>query len=145
MTTCAHPRVMILLVGLLAGACGARPDPAARPAQQVVVWRAVGSWAGRGNTQTESFSSDTGALRVRWETRHEAAPGAGVFRLTAHSAISGRPLEQIVEHRGTGSGVGYVNQDPHVFYVAVESDHLDWAFSVEEAITGHVTSPSSSR
>jgi hypothetical protein len=58
--------------------------------------------------------------------------------MTAHSAISGRLLQPVVDHQGAGGGVAYVNQDPHVFYLMVESDHLDWKFSVEEAIAGTV-------
>ena len=46
-----------------------------------------------------------------------------------------------VDHRGAGSGVGYVNQDPHVFYLMVESDRVDWTVSVEEAVAGTVTAP----
>jgi opacity protein-like surface antigen len=121
----------------MAAACGGQASRADETPQRVVVWRAIGSWSGRGNRQTESFTSDTGALRVRWTTNREAP--AGAFRLTAHSAISGRLLEQVVDHRGAGSGVGYVNQDPHVFYLMVESDRLDWTFSVEEGIAGTVT------
>ena len=104
-----------------------------------MIWRAVGTWSGSGNRQTESFTSDTGALRVRWETK--AARGArdpGTFRLTAHSAVSGRVLQQVVEERGAGSGVDYVSQDPHVFYMSVESAGVDWKFSVEEGIAGEV-------
>jgi hypothetical protein len=123
----------------MAAACGGQASRADETPQRVVVWRAIGSWSGRGNRQTESFTSDTGALRVRWTTNREAPAGAGAFRLTAHSAISGRLLEQVVDHRGAGSGVGYVNQDPHVFYLMVESDRLDWTFSVEEGIAGTVT------
>jgi hypothetical protein len=113
-------------------ACGARADQP-KASEPAVAWRPLGSWSGHGNQQTESFTSDTGTLRVRWETTAESGdPGA--FRLTAHSAISGRPLQQVVDHRGIGSGVGYVQQDPHVFYVVVESNHVNWKFTVEEAV-----------
>ena len=102
-----------------------------------MIWRSVGSWSGHGNRQTESFTSDTGALRVRWETKATAgAPSEGTFRLTAHSAISGRILQQVVDERGAGSGVDYVSQDPHVFYISVEAAGLDWTFSVDEGIAG---------
>ncbi len=107
--------------------------------QRVVAWRTLGSWSGRGNGQTGSFTSDSGALRIHWTTSHEEPGRAGGFRLSAHSAISGRLLEQVVDHRGAGDGVGYVNQDPHVFYLMVESDHLDWKVSVEEAVAGTIT------
>jgi hypothetical protein len=118
--------------------CGrrARQPPAA--VERTVVWRQLGSWTGRGSTQTESFTSDTGALRVRWETSPAASAGAhaapGVFRLNAHSAISGRLMQQIVSHTGAGRGVDYVQQDPHVFYVVIDSADLNWRFTVEEAI-----------
>jgi hypothetical protein len=126
-----------LAFGLIAAACRGQAHPAGETPKQVVVWRAIGSWSGHGNRQTESFTSDTGALRIRW-TANRGEP-AGAFRLTAHSAISGRLLEQVIDHRGPGSGVGFVNQDPHVFYLMVESDRLDWTFSVEEGIAGTMT------
>jgi hypothetical protein len=130
------------LAGVAGSACRARSSSADEPSRQVVAWRKVGSWSGQGNAQTESFTSETGALRVRWEARAGSPPGsAGTFRLTAHSAISGRLLQQVVDQQGLGSGVGYIQQDPHVFYAVVESEHLDWRFTVEEAVAGDVTGP----
>jgi hypothetical protein len=130
---------VILVIGLTAAACrrpaADQPPPAT---QQVVAWRAVGSWSGHGDKQTGSFTSESGAFRVRWMTSAAGrSPGnGGTFRVTAHSAISGRLLEQVVDHMGAGSGLGYVNQNPNVFYLMVESDQLDWTLSVEEAIAG---------
>jgi hypothetical protein len=121
----------------VAGCRGYNATPAKREPQ--IIWRSVGSWSGTGNRQTESFTSDTGALRVRWETTAKpSAPPDSLFRLTAHSAISGRPLEQVVEFHGVGTGTGYVSQDPHVFYMLVESSGLNWQFTVEEGIAGEV-------
>ena len=135
-----HRVFVILILGLTAGACRPAVDQPPPVPQRVVAWRAVGSWSGHGNKQTESFTSDSGALRVRWTTTGTPSPGsAGAFRVTAHSAISGRLLEQVVDHAGAGSGVGYVNQDPHVLYLMVESDHLDWTVWVEEAFAGTVS------
>lgn len=120
------------------GGCRAGTDRPAKPAERAVAWHRLGAWAGRGNLQTESFTSDTGALRIHWETTPQAGNAGpartGGFRLTAHSAISGRPLQEVVDHAGVGSGVGYVQQDPHVFYVVVDSSGLNWMFTVEEAI-----------
>jgi hypothetical protein len=137
----AAPR--LLAVGLVAAAlaswaCGPRADSKPQGAARGVVWRPLGSWSGRGSLQTESFTSETGALRVRWETTRlpqtDSAVAPSVFRLNAHSAISGRLLQQVVEQAGAGSGVGYVQQDPRVFYVVVESNQLSWSFTIEEAI-----------
>jgi hypothetical protein len=127
--------------GLMAGACGRETGRAAAAPQQVVAWKSVGSWSGRGNKQTESFTSGSGALRIHWTTTLADPPSGttGGFRVTAHSAISGRLLEQVVDHQGAGGGIGYVNQDPHVFYLMVESDHVNWTLSVDEAIAGTVT------
>jgi hypothetical protein len=132
-----------VLVGMFAAAlassaCGPRANQAP-PAERSVAWRRLGSWSGRGSLQTESFTSDTGTLRVRWDTTSASGQGtapatAGSFRLEARSAISGRLLQEVVDHSGAGGGVGYVQQDPHVFYIVVESTQLNWAFTVEEAI-----------
>ena len=131
-----------LAVGLVAAAlascaCGPRANPKPQDAAPRVVWRPLGKWSGHGSLQTESFTSETGALRVRWETKlaeSDTPPVPGQFRLNAHSAISGRLLQPVVEQAGAGTGVGYVQQDPHVFHVVVESNQLNWTFTVEEAV-----------
>jgi hypothetical protein len=130
-----------LVAGLAAAAvtagCGPGTTQTPQGAARGVAWRPLGSWSGRGSLQTESFTSETGALRVRWETKAsnaEAPPAPGVFRLSAHSAISGRMLQQVVEQAGAGRGVGYIQSEPRVFYVVVDSNQLSWTFTVEEAI-----------
>jgi hypothetical protein len=117
-------------------ACRARADQKAEPAERTVVWRPLGSWSGNGSLQTESFTSDTGTLRVTWEAapKPPAAAKTPVFRLTAHSAISGRPLQQVADEPGGGTWIGYVQQDPHVFYMVVDAPGLAWKFTVEEAV-----------
>jgi hypothetical protein len=106
--------------------------PARTPA---VVWRTLGSWSGRGSMQTDPFISDTGSLRLHWETRNEAAPGTGTFRVTVHSDVSGRPLVLAVDARGVGSDNTYVSEDPRSFFLAVESANLDWTVAADEAVT----------
>jgi hypothetical protein len=137
--------VAAFVVAALSATAACRREAAPAKAEPQIIWRRIGSWAGRGNSQTESFAGDSGALRVRWETR--AGPGGadGRFRLTAHSAISGRPLEQVVDHGGAGAGVGYVSQDPHTFYMSVESTGLAWTFTVEEGIAGEVVGDATRR
>jgi hypothetical protein len=120
-------RALRLLFAVVFSACGTRASQPPQQTERTVVWHPLGTWSGHGNRQTESFTSDTGTLRVAWEA-------TGTFRLTAHSAISGRPLQQVVDHAGAGSGIGYVQQDPHVFYMVVEAGSVNWKFTVEEAI-----------
>ena len=130
--------LLVAVSALAAGGCRARADQPPAPAARTIAWHHLGKWSGHGNLQTESFTSDTGALRVRWETTPQAGDAGsaaqGGFRLTAHSAISGRPLQEVVDQTGLGNGVGYVQQDPHVFYVVVDSSHMNWTFTIEEAI-----------
>lgn len=132
--------IVMTALALLASACSSQSAPAPK---LVIVWHTIGSWSGHGNGQSESFTSDTGTLRVRWETSHEAPAHAGSFRLTAHSAISGRPLQVAVDRQGVGRGSSYIDEDPRVFYIVVESANVDWSFTVEEAVAGTVaeTSP----
>ena len=131
----ARGRLAVGLAGLLlTSACEA---PAARPVQQeVVIWKNLGEWSGRGNAQTESFIGLTGALRMRWRTSHEAPKGSGTFRLVLQSAISGRDLQAPVDQKGDGEGTVYAADDPRVFQISVESSNLDWWFTVEEALFG---------
>ena len=131
--------IAIMACAAVVSGCGSQSTPAAR---QVIVWQTVGSWSGHGNVQSESFTSETGALRVRWQTSNEGPAHAGAFRLTAHSAISGRPLQLAVDHRGVGGGTSYIGEDPRAFDVVVESANLDWSFTVEEAVVGTVTKTS---
>jgi len=119
---------------LVATGCG---EPQPRPApREVVVWKQLGSWSGRGNVQTESFVGLTGSLRFRWKTTHEDPKGQGRFKLILHSAISGRDLQEPVDEEGIGEGTAYAADDPRVFHVSVVSANLDWSFTVEEAAFG---------
>jgi hypothetical protein len=125
----------MLLTAIMAGGCGARADQTPKAAERTIVWHQLGSWSGHGNRQTESFTSDTGTLRIRWDATADAGTvGLPVLRLEARSAISGRLLQQVVDQAGPGSGLGYVHQDPHVFYIVVESNHVNWKFTVDEGI-----------
>lgn len=119
---------------LLAAACGAPP---AKPVpKEIVLWRELGSWSGRGNVQTETFLGLTGALRIHWKTTNEAPKDAGTFRLILASAVSGRDLLTAVNETGVGEGTAYAAEDPRIFHVVVESANLDWSFTVEEAAFG---------
>jgi hypothetical protein len=125
-------------LSLLFEACGGQPKPTTRDVQ---AWRKLGSWSGHGPISTEPFISDTGTLRLQWETRNEAAPGKGVFQITVYSDVSGRPLVLAVDHRGIGSNTVYVNEDPRPFYLGIESADLEWSVAVDEAIPATATDP----
>ena len=128
----ARARALVLLgVALLSASCR---DDGARARTPTVVWRKLGAWSGHGSMQTEPFISDTGSLRIRWETRHEAAPGTGTFRVTVHSDVSGRSLVVAVDVRGVGRDTAYVTEDPRPFFLAVESANLDWTIEAEEGV-----------
>ena len=123
---------LFVTAGLLPSACRDAPPHAGEP---VVVWRSLGFWSGRGSMQTDAFISDTGSMRLRWETRNESAPGAGYFRVTVHSDVSGRSLVDAVDVKGVGGATAYVTEDPRPFFLAVESANLDWSVTAEEAVS----------
>ena len=125
------PMLVVVGIALLNASCRDNVPRARTPA---VVWRTLGSWSGRVSMQTEPFISDTGSLRLRWETRNESAPGTGTFRVTLHSDVSGRPLVLAVDARGVGRDTTYVNEDPRSFFLAVESANLDWMVAAEEGV-----------
>jgi hypothetical protein len=127
---------------LVGGACRERASATAvTTGEHQTSWRKLGAWSGTGSQQTDSFTSDSGALRIHWKTT--AQPGSrqpGTFVLTLHSSISGRPLQVAVDQRGPGENTAYVSPDPHVFFAKIEATGLDWSFSVEEGYSGRVVS-----
>jgi hypothetical protein len=101
----------------------------------VVVWRQVGTWSGRGNKQTESFTSDTAGFRVRWTTTNETAPGTGTLKVIFRSGDSGREIIQAIDVRGTGSDEEIVAAErPRWYYLTIDSAGVDWTVSVDERI-----------
>ena len=117
-------------VVLLAACDSAAPKAAP---EMVAVTRSLGTWHGRGS-QTIGIVSESGRLKVRWEARNEWPAGAGTFRLTLHSAVSGRPIQLIADHRGNGHDSADVSDDPRPYNLQVESANLDWSITVEEVV-----------
>jgi hypothetical protein len=108
----------------------------------VSIWHKVGSWSGRGNIQTETFTSDTGAFRVTWETRNETAPGAGRLYAVFRSGDSGREIMDAVKTQGVGRGVEHVSAErPRWYYLSIDSANVDWAITVDEEIPGQAPQP----
>jgi hypothetical protein len=131
------------LVHVLAAALTAWSGDACRsqtpPTREVVVWRQVGSWSGHGNRQTESFTSDTGGFRVRWETRNETTPGAGTLKVLFRSGDSGRPIIDAVDVRGVGRDAVEVADNVRWYFLTIESANVDWTISVDERLRGRIT------
>lgn len=81
----------------------------------------------------------TGALRLRWQTRTTGAAGDASFKVWLYSAISGRPLQLVVDKTGAGSGTAHIADDPRVSYLVVESAQLDWTTALDEAVVASPT------
>jgi len=126
-----------LAIAVLTGACRSQSPPAGK---EVVIWRAVGSWSGRGNVQTESFTSNTGGFRLRWETKNETKPDAGRLKVTFHSTDSGRPIIEAVDVRGIGRDEAEVADYVRWYFLTIESSDVEWTVQVDERFRGQVTS-----
>jgi len=117
---------------------GCRDRQKPPPPDDAVVWHQVGSWSGRGNRQTETFTSDTGGFRVRWATKNETAPGAGTLKVIFRSGDSGREIIDAVDARGVGSDTAIVSAErPRWYYLTIDSANVEWTVSVDERIEGH--------
>ena len=117
------------LILILASACS---SPPAEPKQVVAVTRVVGSWSGHGTRTVGDVPSETGRFRIFWQTSNESPSGAGRFKLTLRSAISGRTIGIVADSKGTGSGTADFDEGPRTYDFLVESANLDWTFRVEE-------------
>jgi hypothetical protein len=48
------------------------------------------------------------------------------------SAVSGRPLQLVADHKGAGTGTAEFDEGPRTYDFLVESANVDWSFRVEE-------------
>lgn len=126
----------LIAFAIAAAACRSEAPPPRSPAQEVVIWKEVGSWSGRGNVQTETFTSDTGGFRVRWETRNESPPGAGRLKVVFRSSDSGRPIIEAVDVRGVGADQEEVADNVRWYFLTIESAAVDWTVHVDERLRG---------
>ena len=127
-------------------ACEGRSEPAELDAASSsdapapsTLWHPLGSWAGQGDRQTESFDVATGSLRLVWEARPTGAADSGRLRVSLHSAISGRPLETVVDSRGAGVDSVRFAAGPRVAYLLVEAEGVEWRLALEEGATGNAS------
>jgi hypothetical protein len=126
---------MLACVAALCSVAACRSEGPRREPQQVVVWKPIGSWSGRGDKQTETFTGDTGGFRVHWETAHEAAAGGGRLRVVFRSGDSGREIIEAIDAPGAGDGTEEVAAErPRWYYVTIESANVDWKVSIDERI-----------
>ena len=119
----------VFFVTFVVAGCGQAP---AEPKPIVAVTRVVGSWSGNGTRTVGDVPSETGRFRIHWQTTNESPAGAGTFRLTLRSAISGRTIGIVADSKGTGAGTADFDEGPRTYDFLVESAHVDWTFRVEE-------------
>lgn len=125
-----------MLLASTAGAGACRRDaavPAPPPAAAAdLEWREVGSWSGSGPTQTESFEVSQFAMRLRWQVVRERLAGRGHFTVTLHSAVSGRPLQTLVDATGVDQGEVLVADDLRPAHFVVDAAHVEWRMTLEQ-------------
>ena len=119
-------RWLVLVTVVLAVACKVQ----APPHQLESVTGPLGSWQGR-DSATLGFVSDSGRFTVKWEAKNESPAKSGRLHLTIHSAVSGRPLQEVVDFHGEGSGTYVYSDDPRSYNIMVDSANVDWSVSVE--------------
>jgi hypothetical protein len=131
--------IALIVLAVSGAACGGEPPaPVAPPTAAELEWRELGSWSGRAGRQTESFEVSMTAMRLRWKTSRETAPGTGRFTVTLHSAVSGRPIQTLVEARGEGAATVNVADEPRWSHFVVDAANLEWEMTLEQ---GYVRTP----
>ena len=129
-----------LTLALCLSSCSPAPT---KPRDIVAVTREVGAWQGRDSATVGDIPSETGRFRIHWETTNESPAGAGTFKLIMRSAISGRTLQLVVDHKGVGAGTADYDEGPRTYDFLVESANLDWKFRVDETTGSYVPRSSS--
>ena len=130
-------RVLLCCCAALFFLTACRSEAPPRSPQAVVVWKPIGNWSGRGDKQTETFTSDTGGFRVHWETTKEVPAGGGRLRVVFRSGDSGREIIEAIDAHGAGNGTEEVAAErPRWYYITIESANVDWKVSIDERIEG---------
>lgn len=124
----------LIVMATLSSACQSdRPGPVDNlPAAAPIAWREIGTWSGGLSRQTESFEVSTFAMRLRWQTTRETVPGAGRLIVTLHSAVSGRPLQTLVDAQGAASGTVNVADEPRWCHLVIEAENVEWRMTLEQ-------------
>lgn len=133
---------LALAVGAVLGGAACDRTPGAGPATAAAsdrtdaageaIWHSLGTWSGHGSGQTGSFDVGTGSLRVKWEAKASASATNRFLTVVLHSAISGRPLQTVIDVHEPGAGMAFVQDEPRVSYLEVNAPGMDWRLSVEE-------------
>ena len=112
--------------------CRRAPQPAGR---ELIDWKAIGTWSGRGDKQTETFYGDNGGFRVTWSTKNETVAGGGTLKVIFRSGDSGREIIYAVDATGEDHDVEIVSAErPRWYYLTIESANVDWEVKVDERI-----------
>ncbi len=118
----------------ITAACSSPPPP---EHHVVAATRRAGAWQGTGSMTVGDVVNTAGHFVITWEARKKGtgsfSPNAH-FKLTVHSAVSGRPLKTVVDQAGEGHGTVDFEDDPRVYQFFVDSAGLDWSFTVDEVI-----------
>jgi hypothetical protein len=128
--TLAVGMLVVSAAGAMSCRGNAAPPPPAAPAD--VAWREIGAWSGTGPRQTESFEVSQFAMRLRWQVVRETAPGQGHFTVTLHSAVSGRPLQTLIETTRVESGEVLVADDLRPAHFVVDAAHVEWRMVLDQ-------------
>jgi hypothetical protein len=134
--------ILVALLPLIACESAQEEPPAPPVAAASTLWRSLGDWSGSGNRQTESFDVTTGSMRLTWEALQEGAGDMPHFRVSLHSAISGRPLQTIVDTDEAGSGTADLAASQRVAYLLIESEQIRWRLTLQEGVAGSPVSES---
>ena len=129
--------IIVAVAFVAASACKSEvPSPPPNLHSRVVAWKKLASWSGRGNLQTETFTSDNGSFRINWETKNETAAGRGTLKVAFRSGDSGRVIIDAVDQKGAGGGSKEVGDNVRWYYLTIDSANLEWSVTVEEPIMG---------
>jgi hypothetical protein len=71
-------------------------------------------------------------MRLRWQVIRTTAPGPAHFEVTLHSAVSGRPLQTLVDTSRVESGEVLVADDLRPAPFVVDAEHVEWRMTLDQ-------------
>ncbi len=104
------------------------PEWATAPGNEFV---SLGTWSGDGMQSTGTFTTQTGSLKLMYDTTDVTDPAGIHFSVTIYDANDNRPKDIMLSIREPAEGESYYNIRPGEYYLKINAANVRWALTLE--------------
>lgn len=95
-------------------------------------WSGLGTWSGDGLQNTGTFTTQTGSLKLSYDTTDVTDPAGIHFSVTIYDANDNRPIDIILSIREPSEGESHYRGRPGEYYLSINAANVRWSLTLEE-------------